>query len=1059
MKPIKLIMQSFGSYGKKTVIDFTKPEQNLFLVTGDTGSGKSTIFDAIVFALYGETSSNINKKSGRELQSQFSSQDKTFVELTFTEKCGSDIRLYTVRREPRQLKMSVNGKSSFLSEKLTLILPDGTAVSQKEATLKLSEILILTKSQFMQTSMIAQGEFMELLRSSSNDKKKILRKLFNTEIFNKIVDELKLRRKDFSEQLKVITNICYNEVTHIIIPQEYEKTTIDKAKETFLDNEISTYSLDSFLGNLSEFCNTIEKKKVAVENTYNRLLKESEEKNDNLKNARILLKNFEEMEKAKKIISECESSESDINVKYELIYKINSAYDIQSVYNRYEDILKSVESTHEKLENHNKMLPELEKEYDEFIKKEDIAIKDKDLAMAEFIKTSERVKRSFEVFDRIHIIDDSINKRNFEIISENKKLNALNDNISKLESDLLKSQEVLEVLSNSENLFSEWKLKFNEVEHILNNYNEILKLNNNVDLKRKKVNKLQKEYISARQEYSLKINEYTQKRTAFLDEQASFIAMEKLHDGCPCPVCGSLEHPAPCHINDIHTNITREVIDNLAEEVSESDSIQNNKSAQVKAEIELLQELELNLTVNIKSLYENIIKIVPYVSESYDIKQMGSILYELKSNMIEEGKLLSDNVDKYYKESELIQRYTIQKNKLLSGTEIINKSILELDSEISADIKLKNELLDSLFYVDEESAKTALSVVTDIKDKATNNYIAIKKKLDLIYNNLQQTKTTIKKYTEELPELENILLERKKDYINITEKYSIGEWKTVVENYQKSYAEVLQSEIDEYNQKKISATTLYELSLKAIGNNSCPDVVKLENENISAKNNLEISRQSLEFYKDIYKTNIRIYEFLLEQYDNYKYLNNMYENINRLYKRLSGNSSGEHIGIETFIQRYYLQRILDSANIHFRRMSGGQFELRLIDSEQAMSSGRTEMGLEFTVYSMATNSERPVKTLSGGETFISALALALGLSGQIQENISTVNPDIIFIDEGFGSLDEHSRSQAVRVLKEMAQGNRFIGIISHVTEMKQEIDNQLIVTKDKEGSHVHWVIN
>ena len=182
-------------------------------------------------------------------------------------------------------------------------------------------------------------------------------------------------------------------------------------------------------------------------------------------------------------------------------------------------------------------------------------------------------------------------------------------------------------------------------------------------------------------------------------------------------------------------------------------------------------------------------------------------------------------------------------------------------------------------------------------------------------------------------------------------------------------------------------------------------------------------------------------------------------NVNHLYKKLSGTLSGEHMGIETFVQRYYLQKILDGANVHFRRMSGGQFELRLIDSEQAMSSGRTEMGLEFTVYSTINNSERPVKTLSGGETFISALALALGLSEQIQENIAVVNPDIIFIDEGFGSLDEHSRNQAVRVLKEMAEENRFIGIISHVTEMKQEIDNHLIVTKDRKGSHTHWVIN
>ena len=134
MKPIVLTMQAFGSYGNKTTIDFTKPNQNLFLVTGDTGAGKSTIFDAIVFALYGEASSSSNKKDGTELQSQYVGYGtKPFVELTFSEAQGGENQVYTVRRTPRHLRPLKKGNGvKEEKESVCLILPDGSEYSQNQ---------------------------------------------------------------------------------------------------------------------------------------------------------------------------------------------------------------------------------------------------------------------------------------------------------------------------------------------------------------------------------------------------------------------------------------------------------------------------------------------------------------------------------------------------------------------------------------------------------------------------------------------------------------------------------------------------------------------------------------------------------------------------------------------------------------------------------------------------------------------------------------------------------------------------------------------------------------
>ena len=171
----------------------------------------------------------------------------------------------------------------------------------------------------------------------------------------------------------------------------------------------------------------------------------------------------------------------------------------------------------------------------------------------------------------------------------------------------------------------------------------------------------------------------------------------------------------------------------------------------------------------------------------------------------------------------------------------------------------------------------------------------------------------------------------------------------------------------------------------------------------------------------------------------------------------SGNVSGSRMDLETFVQRYYLERILYAANRRFQEMSAGQFELRMYDLKKA-GEGKNR-GLDLMVYSTVTGKEREVRTLSGGESFMAALSLALGMADQIKQSSAAINLDMMFIDEGFGSLDEHSRNQAVRVLQEMAEGSRLIGIISHVSELKQEIEDQLIVTKDENGRHVKWQIS
>ena len=209
--------------------------------------------------------------------------------------------------------------------------------------------------------------------------------------------------------------------------------------------------------------------------------------------------------------------------------------------------------------------------------------------------------------------------------------------------------------------------------------------------------------------------------------------------------------------------------------------------------------------------------------------------------------------------------------------------------------------------------------------------------------------------------------------------------------------------------------------------------------------------------KSDYKDNQEILTALSARMEKRQEVIKEHARIDALYRMTSGNVSGSRMDLETFVQRYYLERILYAANRRFQEMSAGQFELRMYDLKKA-GEGKNR-GLDLMVYSTVTGKEREVRTLSGGESFMAALSLALGMADQIQQSSAAINLDMMFIDEGFGSLDEHSRNQAVRVLQEMAEGSRLIGIISHVSELKQEIEDQLLVNKDENGSHVKWQIS
>ena len=941
MRPIKLTLQAFGSYGKKTVIDFRETNQNLFLITGDTGAGKTTIFDAMVYALYGEASSGNNKKSGQELQSQFAAPGETpFVELEFTEGEKGTFMVHRVLRHVRPAKRG--GGVIDEKETVSLIMPDGREYSRniKETNEKLEEILGLNKAQFMQVGMIAQGEFMELLRAKSDEKKVIFRKLFGTGFFENVVNELARRKSEKMTEMARIRTVCQTEAAHIRVPEKKTSDIRELRDRIAASDRLSVTDMETLLEKLDKLCEILEEEEGAQKLRFDGASKERDRLRDALTEGKNLLNSYLQKERADALLLACAAKEPAMAEKKQLAYAIAAAWEIDSVYRRLADSRQLVAGTEKKLFIEKKAYPEL-------------------LAAAE--NAAEKEKQAGDMLEKLK------------------------------ERETRNGERIKRALEQLESLEREKK---------------------DVLLQQKKAEKAMQASEEAHLAFEEKNREYERKHAAFLNAQAGFLAKEQLKKGEPCPVCGSINHPHPCVLEGEAENLTREEIEALAGESAKLQSFRLKKGAEAAAAAELAAEKQKNYEAS---------------GKEFDL---------WAAEHLPEG---------VHAERESLQNFA--------------------DS-------LKEEVRQQ-----ERSYKDCLEKARKAKSAADN------------------ARTLIGRYEEELPGYRKEAEERQREYEKLLAenrevlmKGSIAEdgealpegntdglaadaeirrnggaedpesrWKSLTAAYERKDAEALQKEEASFRENKAAAAASRKTAEEAIAGRPKPDLSGLEEAAGTAEKRLAAVQEELTALQEMLRADREAQKKLGQTMEERKKTVEEYQKVERLHNLLAGKVSGSRMDIETFAQRYYLERILDAANYRFREMSAGQFELRMVDLDKA-GEGKNR-GLDLMVYSTVTGREREVRTLSGGESFMAALSLALGMADQIREKSSAIHLDVMFIDEGFGSLDDHSREQAVKVLMRMAGGERLIGIISHVTELKQEIENQLIVEKGDEGSTVRWQIS
>ena len=1061
MKPLRLKMQAFGSYGKETTIDFEKVNQNLFLITGDTGAGKTTIFDAIVFALYGEASSSSNKKEGVVLQSQYVSYEyEPFVELVFSERSGEEQEIYTVRRVPRHLKLITRGankgKAKENTGSVSLIMPDGMEYPTKETDRKIQEIVGLTKSQFMQVAMIAQGEFMDLLRAKSDDKKVIFRKLFNTEMYQDIVNELANRKRTKEKEIAVLRTQCQSDLGRVCIPEEYESEKLKELKTQMADGEMSR--LSDFLDELELLCNWLSEHTLAAENAYRKAGKDRDAKNEAYTRAEGLLKWFEQLDAAEQKLKECEADKAKTEELLSLISRIRDAYEIQGNYALLEDARKHLKDMEEALQAQENALPALKeaREKAENTEKESKQIRDQEIQ--NHSKTVEKVEKALEIFGQINVLRmrvEADKKANDAAAKTTKKACETQE---KLDQQETKWKAQSEELAETEKKLVIAENKKQEADAVSQEIQEVRALGKQAERCRQIAIKTRDDYAKTTKDYETANAEYEELRRRFLNAQAGFLA-EKLEPGKPCPVCGSTEHPHPHQKSVDHVDISEEKLQIMQENVDKLRKKQEQESGESAAANSEYKTRKDTYVESVHKLQARLHRSISSITEETTVTEMSNALELWKQQTEAELEKLASEEKLLFRIRENLQKMDEQKKELQEKLEKCRKDEKTAAEKLAAsEAELKNMKGSSEFQT-KEDAEEALRQSEKARNHAEKIYAKASKEAEVTLNTQKQAEALISRYQHELPEQKRLADERDSFYIKIMENKKMNEeaWKELVETYSRIAAEEFQQTVTAYAQKKAAAEAGKTAAQNAIGEANRPVLEEIQKEKEAAEAAYLEAEKIYDRLRINNKDNREVLDSLLSKLEERKTLLEEHARIDALYRMTSGNVSGARMDLETYVQRYYLERILYAANRRFQEMSAGQFELRMYDLEKA-GEGRNR-GLDLMVYSTVTGKEREIRTLSGGESFMAALSLALGMADQIQQNSAAINLDMMFIDEGFGSLDEHSRNQAVRVLQEMAEGSRLIGIISHVSELKQEIEDQLIVNKDENGSYVKWQIS
>lgn len=1052
MKPVKLIMSAFGSYGGTEIIEFNKIKNGLFLIAGDTGSGKTTIFDAIMFALY-DSMSGKERKSVMMRSEYASDEMETYVEFTFS--YGSSV--YTIKRFPayerKSKRRNKDGKYTTIRQqaKAELIMPDGTQFNGKitQVNKKIEEITGLTAEQFNKIALIAQGEFQELVMDKTGRRKEIFRQIFSTQVYGDIEDIIFKKYKAEATQLKynstkleeLAGGIEFQEES----PYKEEFRIAFERKDTEQDGV--TEVLGKEIARLKEVYNNKNTLYSEKEKEYSRLnecITKGREKNKLIDRLLQFELQKEELDAAK------EETDNKIIV-LELAKKAEKVLFTEKNYNSRKD------------------------EYNKADKKaKDILLKEETLVL-KFNEASEKYKQAEEEYNQL--MPGYITKRDslkqdvekYKILSEKEKMlsrletsvkNVLSDKENKtkelvkikeeinISNDILKSYEMLELETGQTETE---KKKYNEEQGVLV---QLIQKKETCSQWQEDLLVLGKKLLACVKKWEESRRKHEEYNRTYIACQSAFLA-EALKPSCPCPVCGSTEHPHPAKGPD--NAITEEMVKKAeaAERKCETEKNKMQKEMETaksafSAEIALLNEYIERLSGKEKLQAE------VYSIENYSPERLQQIIEEKRIWLLSENKRISSNLKELKKKAadkksrqEGLEKLKDLQEKALKWIENKEKEIhrLEMDLEV-----LKNEIKtfkSSLAYDTEEEAERRLRECEENLNMLDGRYRSADKELKDTQKKLVSVQGAKEELARQLKDLESSLAELSQTFQEALKENGFKD----IEEYRNSITDAaaikkMEREIAAYNETCVSNSTGIKTIKEQLDNTVKVNIDSLEQP--LEELNLLIAgiKKELGQYSFYIQSNSKALERLAALMEERRAMSEKL----RVIKSLNEAANGK-IHFQTYIQRQYFKQIIQAANQRLSKIAPGKF---LLECRDIGTGGQGETGLELDVYNPLTGKSRDAHTLSGGETFMASLSMALGMADIVQNTVGKARLDTMFIDEGFGSLSDDARDKAVNVLLELAGSNRLVGVISHVSELKEQIPQKLTVTKGNRGSSVKW---
>lgn len=1040
MRPKKIIINAFGPYAEEEIIDFTElKNNNLFLISGPTGSGKTTIFDAMSFALYGE--SNGEQRSVDELRSQFASENTlTKVSLEFSVK-GFD---YEITREPAQLrpKKRGDGYTTHKPEATLRILdeePAKVVTGINEVTDKIIEILGIDSEQFRQIMMIPQGEFRKLLISDSQEREKILQKLFDTNIYRKVQEELKIKEKDLRTKREKIVNSKNESINRINFGESEElKKLINSENRNIYD---IVESLKVINKEDEKVLKSIEEKISKIEKKVEKLI---EKKTESIE----LNNKFSKLEKLQKELNTLEDKKAEINSKRKEVKLIKKAKDIKPIKDSLDKEINSLEDKKEKLvESKNKKkkldlnFKKIEDEYNK--QKSQNEIEKREKLNEEIISLKsliDDVKEIDLLKNKKLVLEKSFNEFKKNIEKNNKKINLLKNAISNNKVEIEKLSESIDLVKINEDININKNLleKLNELHDLKQNINNI---NNEYNLNKERLSKLKKDYES-------KEKSFKKKKLIFFNNQAAILAKE-LNENEACPVCGSLNHPNLAILNDEsitedELNEYEKVKDKAYEKYQEKEKIINSLKKDLENVFNNFNKIIDNLSIKEKDLSLKIIK------EKIIIKENKlSELAALKSKILSDQK----KIDKL-------------KNKIVEG----EKSLESLDNSTLKLIEKKHLIENDIIKI-----KTKLDNIYEKVSEELRSMEKLNQKIEILSNEYiklnKAYEDSVKEYNDHMVKVEkvNTIIETTLEYISLLEKnvekinkefnkkleennFDIDTFNNTVKFISK--ISDFEKEIKDYENEYNKINNYYESLYKEIKDKEKVDIKAIE-EKIEISNK---EKQIINKEKGNLDSKLKNNKYELKNIND---LSNKIDKLEKEYRvlgQLSDIANGNNekrITFERYVLAAFLEDIISAANMRLNKMTSGRYSMLRTDKKERANK---QSGLEIEVFDSYTGKTRHVKTLSGGESFKASLAMALGLSDVVQEYAGNVRLDTMFIDEGFGTLDSESLDSAINCLIDLQNRGRLVGIISHVGDLKERIEARLEVKPTSIGSETNFVV-